>query len=430
MLHRTSLRAGLGLIAALAAANIASAQPKATPAEVKMTIQGPVLFTPQGMALYRDTRENTAAPRFKWQCDTTVVRTTDDQQSGIGPRPEIGFKLIKSCLDKFQPYLANAEAGPGGDFGTAKREDGTLQWTYKGYPLYTARKDRRAGDLNGVSPGFGGFRRGGMGFAQVDVPLPAGFKLERRAEGLVLASAETSRAVYTPRDGARLQRASVGRQDFEPIPAPAIARLNGDWSVVETAPGLKQYAFRGKPLYWAATSLNDLEIARAQDWEPVVLVKTPPLPEAIGTRLTLGGDVFTDKSGQTLYSYSCNAGGFAARINCDDPGDPAAFMVALCGDGQECARRWKPYLAQAGAEPAGEFSVVDITYPMFTDMRGELYPADAPKVQAWAYRGRPLFTYYEDEKPGDLWGDGVGGIWGSTFTAQQVPGKSATFFEP
>ena len=54
-----------------------------------MTVDGPVLFTPAGMTLYRDTREDTASPKFRWQCDSEVVRTTDDQQSGIGPRPEI-----------------------------------------------------------------------------------------------------------------------------------------------------------------------------------------------------------------------------------------------------------------------------------------------------------------------------------------------------
>lgn len=105
-------------------------------------------------------------------------------------------------------------------------------------------------------------------------------------------------------------------------------------------------------------------------------------------------------------------------------------MVVLCGDGKECANRWKPYIASPRAKPMGEFSVIDITYPMFTDQRGELYPADAPKVKAWAYRGKPLFTYYEDVKPGDIWGDGVGGIWGSMFTALQVPGRSSTSFEP
>ena len=59
--------------------------------------------------------------------------------------------------------------------------------------------------------------------------------------------------------------------------------------------------------------------------------------------------------------------------------------------------------------------------------RGSLYPAEAPKVKAWAYHGKPVFTYYEDEKPGDIWGDGVKGIWGSSFSAIQVPGRSAVF---
>jgi len=48
-------------------------------------------------------------------------------------------------------------------------------------------------------------------------------------------------------------------------------------------------------------------------------------------------------------------------------------------------------------------------------------------VKAWAYSGKPVFTYYEDEKAGDIWGDRLGGIWGSTFTAVMVPGRSAIF---
>lgn len=433
--HKVALAFGAAIAPLIfASASTALAATSADePAQARLTIEGMVLFSPSGVALYRDSRENTASPTFKLACTGTVDRTTDDQQSGIGPRPEIGFKLLKSCLDKFRPYLATAAATAGSQFGTFKRPDGTLQWTYRGFPLYTSIKDRGAGQLNGVNPGFGGFRRGGMGFAAADMPLPVGFKLSRTAEGLVLASADTERPVYTPRNGARLQAASVGREDFKPIPAPALARRNGDWSVVDNGLGVKQYAFQGKPLYSAAVSLNELEIDSAKNWEPVVLFKAPPLPTAIGTRLTLAGDVYTDKRGRTLYTYTCNSGRFApgaVSVPCDDRGDPAAFMVALCGDGQECARRWKPYFAPANARPIGEFSVVDITYPMFTDQRGELYPASAPKVKAWAYRGRPLFTYYEDEKPGDIWGNDVGGIWGSIFTAVQVPGKSATFFEP
>lgn len=429
---RWNFKPALALILCSTAAGTANAQaPAQAPATPRLTIEGVVLFTPAGQALYRDPRENAAAPKMAWQCDGKIERTTDDQQSGIGPRPEIGFKLLKSCLDKFPPYLAPAGAQPVGEFTIVDRPEGMRQWAYRGFPLYTSVKDRNPGQTNGVQAGFGGFRRPGMGFASADAPLPVGFKLARRVEGLVLVSAETERAVYTPRGGARLQQAGlVGREDFKPIPAPAIARLSGDWSVIDTGLGTKQYAFRGKPLYAAAVSLNDLEIGKAKDWEPVVLFRSPAPPAAIGTRMSLLGDVYTTSKGLSLYTYNCNSGGIFGRTACDDAGDPAAFMVALCGSGEECARRWQPYIAPVNAKPTGEFSVVDITYPMFTDYRGELYPAGAPKVKAWAYRGKPLFTYYEDEKPGDIWGDGVGGIWGSTFTALQVPGKSATFFEP
>ena len=76
-----------------------------------------------------------------------------------------------------------------------------------------------------------------------------------------------------------------------------------------------------------------------------------------------------------------------------------------------------PYLARQDARPRGDWSIVDITYPMFTDPRGPLYPADAPRVKAWAYRGRPVFTYVEDRKPGDIWGEASQGLWGAGFFA-------------
>lgn len=406
------------------------------PAREKMTVEGPILVTHAGMSLYLNSAENTQSPKFAWQCTEAKPNATNDSQSGIGERPEIGFKFIKSCLDKFPPYVADASAMPVGDFTIATRPDGTRQWAYKGFPLYTSIKDHGPGELNSASRNFGG-RRLGMTTAIVATTLPANLKLTRRAEGLVLVTADNERPVYTPREGGRLIRASIGREDFKPIAAPAIARVGGEWSIIDGGAGQKQYAFRGKPLYAAPASLNELEIAGARGWEPIVVVKAPEAPTAIGRHLTLMGDVYTDKKGMSLYTYNCNANGGTGTlikrvtgVACDDAGDPAAFMVALCGDGKECARRWHPYIAAPGAKPEGEFSIVDITYPMFTDMRGKLYPSDAPRVKAWAYRGKPLFTYYEDEKPGDMWGNNIGGIWGSTWTIAAVPGRGATYFEP
>ena len=109
------------------------------------------------MALYRDSRENTASPKFKWQCDSDVEQTTDDQQSGLGPHHQIGYKLLKSCLDKFHPYIASAAIAPGGDFGTVKRPDGGNQVTYNGKLLYSFAEDK-PGEVtgNGFQDAFGG----------------------------------------------------------------------------------------------------------------------------------------------------------------------------------------------------------------------------------------------------------------------------------
>lgn len=434
-----------GLVSLFGASSLAARQDTqpAAPAVVKVTVEGPILTTPAGMTLYAAGNEDSRNPKFTWQCTDKVWRTTNDQQSGIGERPQIGFKLLKSCIDKFPPYIAAADARPTGNFTIVSRPDGTKQWAYSGFPLYTSTKDRAPGDHNGMGGGFLGLgggsptiagaapRFGGMRLAWAPTDLPPGLKASRMSEGLILVSADTERPIYTPRGNGRLIKASAGREDFKPLAAPAIGRVSGDWSIVDNGSGQKQYAFRGKPLFRAPASLNQLEVAGARGWETVIVEKAPALPSAIGQHLTLTGDVFTDKNGMTLYRYSCVSGLFEGHpVSCDDAGDPAAFMVALCGDGTECARRWHPYVAARGAKPEGEFSIIDITYPMFTDMRGKLYPSDAPRVKAWAYKGAPLFTYYEDEKPGDIWGNSIGGIWGSSWSVASVPGKAATYFEP
>jgi len=413
------------------------------PGRIEMTYEGPTLVTPAGMSLYAYYKEEAKPQGIAWQCTNAAPTTTNDQQSGIGVRPQIGFKQLKSCLQKFPPYVADADARPVGDFTIVQRPEGTRQWAYQGAPLYISANDRKPGDRNGLGAGglFGGGGNsalarqfGGVHLAMQSMELPTGLKFVRTSDGLVVASSAGDRPLYTPRGGKRVVMAGTPNEDFKPVLAPAIAKVSGDWSIVQAAAGQLQYAFRGKPLYMAPTAVTEDQIAATRSWETIVVSKAPTRPEAIGKQLTLLGDVYTDKKGLTLYTYMCTVGGFfsgtaGASVSCDDAGDPAGFMVALCGDGKECARRWRPYIAPANARPEGEFSIIDITYPMFTDMRGTLYPSKAPRVRVWAYRGKPVFTYYEDEKPGDIWGNNTGGIWGSMFNALEVPGRSAITFE-
>lgn len=62
---------------------------------------------------------------------------------------------------------------------------------------------------------------------------------------------------------------------------------------------------------------------------------------------------------------------------------------------EQCAINWPPLLADASAAPEGEFTIVDRT--------------DGSKM--WAYKGWPLYYWKDDAKPGDITGDGVGGVW-------------------
>jgi len=89
-----------------------------------------------------------------------------------------------------------------------------------------------------------------------------------------------------------------------------------------------------------------------------------------------GQKVYTDTRGMTLYTFDRDSAG---QSNCDG----------------ECATRWPPFAAEAGASAEGDWTV--ITRSDGTTM--------------WAYKGKPLYTYAGDTKAGDATGDGVGGVW-------------------
>lgn len=60
-----------------------------------------------------------------------------------------GSLCTAACARDWPPFAAPADAKPLGDYTPIRREDGTLQWAYKGKPLYLWSKDRNAGDRSG-----------------------------------------------------------------------------------------------------------------------------------------------------------------------------------------------------------------------------------------------------------------------------------------
>ena len=73
---------------------------------------------------------------------------------GQPPRPAVGRDIgtdprCTDCLTKWRPYLAPADAQPQGFWDGAQREDGSKQWVYQGYALWTYDGDTKPGDING-----------------------------------------------------------------------------------------------------------------------------------------------------------------------------------------------------------------------------------------------------------------------------------------
>ena len=61
----------------------------------------------------------------------------------------------------------------------------------------------------------------------------------------------------------------------------------------------------------------------------------------------------------------------------------------------KCAVAWPPFMAAADAKAEGEWTLVE--------------RKDGSKM--WAYEGKPLYTFVDDKKAGDVTGDGKGGVW-------------------
>jgi len=99
-------------------------------------------------------------------------------------------------------------------------------------------------------------------------------------------------------------------------------------------------------------------------------------PSGTYMRESPAGEIMTTPDGMTVYTFDQ-----------DTPG------VSNCYG--ECAEEWPPVVAPADAQPFGQMSIVERT----------------DGTSQWAYNGMPLYLYHDDAAPGDIEGDGEGGVW-------------------
>ena len=88
--------------------------------------------------------------------------------------------------------------------------------------------------------------------------------------------------------------------------------------------------------------------------------------------------VLTGPSGMTLSTFDRDAAGSGKSV-CNGP----------------CATNWPPLMAADADKDMGDYTVIT---------------RDDGKKQ-WAYKGKPLYFWAKDAKPGDKTGDGFNSIW-------------------
>jgi len=110
----------------------------------------------------------------------------------------------------------------------------------------------------------------------------------------------------------------------------------------------------------------------------ILLLASPALAQMAPAKTgdTAKGKALIDAKGMTLYTFDKDSGGKSA---CNGP----------------CATNWPPLMATADAKASGNWSIV-------TRDDG---------AKQWAYKGKPLYTWAKDSKPGDVTGDGFNNVW-------------------
>ena len=99
---------------------------------------------------------------------------------------------------------------------------------------------------------------------------------------------------------------------------------------------------------------------------------------ADGAPVKMMNGVLVNASGMTLYTFDK---------------DPANAGKSVCIE--QCAKAWPPLIAPNDAKATGAYTVV-------TRDDG---------TKQWAYKGKPLYTWVKDTKPGEKTGDGFRNIW-------------------
>lgn len=384
-------------------------------------IEGPLFADQNGRTLYtwplHGLRNGTVGDRknVPSSCTSDVERVNSGMMSPYPAGytlPEIAAR--KSCAEVWPPTLAAIGAKPVGKWTIIRRGDGGKQWAYEGYPVYTSSLDRQPGDV------LGGTKRKLPGDAPaVRVPIgphpdiPPGFVIAEVGTGRMLVT-YSGLSVYVWDADSAGKSNCVGEclKKWTPVAAAEESRAHGEWTIIERSPGIRQWAFRSKPLYTYIPDTRRDSLAGSDEpgWHNVYTLPAPTWPQKFRQQETHSGIVLADSHGRTIYLYSCGDDAYD-QLACDYPSTPQEYRIAVCGGGDagRCLKTWPPVLAPKNAKaPSRSWTTIDID-----PLSGHFAtPGQPGAIHVWAYRGRPVYTFAGDKTAGDVNGDAWGEFYG------------------
>jgi len=330
---------------------------------------------------------------------------------------------VGECTQKWKPLAPIAGAKPIPGWTLVNREDGTKQWAHNGKLLYTYVDDKDGGEILGLGDDPELDHKGGNAGKALTAKLPEGWHVEKSltggkptiefkapfgyglreitdANGVVIVDNQ-GRVLYAydgdiNKDGRACGTASAYCAGFNPVEAPALSHPVGDWSLIERPDGIRQWQYKGKPLYTFEGDRISGDVHGEnvdKRWRLAVFARYF-LPRNVKFSEDPGrGRVLVTDKGMTLYRRDHKAFNNASlQFAHDIPYRPrVGRLIRNVACDARCQMDWKPHLAPANAQPQGYWGV-------HTLPNGS---------KQWTYKDYALYTYTGDKKPGDMTGDAI-----------------------
>ena len=162
-----------------------------------------------------------------------------------------GNPCANECLNSWRPFAASPGEKSIGEW-TPYPRSGVIQWTYKKNPVYLPVYTYIGDSTPNVAAGDG---LGGVWHAMrytgptPRVPVPPVAAVTRQGSSFILTDNRGFALYSFSRDGRTPTCRAECLEVWPPLLAAALARPVGQWTPVERADGLRQWAYRGRLVY-------------------------------------------------------------------------------------------------------------------------------------------------------------------------------------